>query len=139
MAYSVPLSVFASFYFKGAFSYTSLAYVFLFIPLAESIIPIKHKELPVADIKERALNRFFDWLLYLNVPVVYAILGFGLYNFSTASLSTYEYIGLVFALGILLATNAVNVAHELGHRKSKFEVLLTRLLLLPCLYMHFTM
>ena len=70
---------------------------------------------------------------------MYAILGFGLYDFSTASLSTYEYIGLVFALGILLATNAVNVAHELGHRKSKFEILLTRLLLLPCLYMHFTM
>lgn len=139
MAYSVPLSVVVSFYFKGAASFTALAYVFLFIPLAESIIPVKHKELPAADIKERALNRFFDWLLYLNVPIVYAILGFGLYDFSTASLSTYEYIGLVFALGILLATNAVNVAHELGHRKSKFEILLTRLLLLPCLYMHFTM
>ena len=41
-------------------------------------------------------------------------MGYGLYDFSTASLSTYEYIGLVFGLGILLATNAVNVAHELG-------------------------
>jgi hypothetical protein len=77
MAYSVPLSVVVSFYFKGAASFTALAYVFLFIPLAESVIPIKHKELPVADMKERALNRFFDWLLYLNVPIVYAILGFG--------------------------------------------------------------
>ena len=59
MAYSVPLSVVVSFYFKGAASFTALAYVFLFIPLAESVIPIKHKELPVADMKERALNRFF--------------------------------------------------------------------------------
>lgn len=114
MAYSVPMSVVVSFYFKGVASYTALAYVFLLIPLAESIITVKQKELSATDIKKRALNRVFDWLLYLNVPIVYTILGYGLYDFSTASLSTYEYIGLVFGLGILLATNAVNVAHELA-------------------------
>ena len=31
------------------------------------------------------------------------------------------------------------VAHELGHRKNTFDIFITRLLLLPCLYMHFTM
>ena len=138
MAYSVPLSVIISFYFKGGASYTALAYVFVFIPLIESILPIKQKDRVYIDTNKRSLNRIFDWLLYLNVPIVYTILGYGLYNFSTVNLNTYENIGLVFALGILLATNAVNVAHELGHRKSKFEVLLTRLLLLPCMYMHFT-
>jgi alkane 1-monooxygenase len=138
MAYSVPLSVIISFYFKGVASYTALAYVFVFIPLIESILPIKQKDLIYIDTNKRSLNRIFDWLLYLNVPIVYTILGYGFYNFSTVNLNTYENIGLVFALGILLATNAVNVAHELGHRKSKFEVLLTRLLLLPCMYMHFT-
>ena len=138
MAYSVPLSVIISFYFKGVASYTALAYVFVFIPLIESILPIKQKDLVYIDTNKRSLNRIFDWLLYLNVPIVYTILGYGFYNFSTVNLNTYENIGLVFALGILLATNAVNVAHELGHRKSKFEVLLTRLLLLPCMYMHFT-
>ena len=138
MAYSVPLSVIVSFHFKGVASYTALAYVFVFIPLIESILPIKQKDLVYIDTNKRSLNRIFDWLLYLNVPIVYTILGYGFYNFSTVNLNTYENIGLVFALGILLATNAVNVAHELGHRKSKFEVLLTRLLLLPCMYMHFT-
>ena len=138
MAYSVPLSVVVSFYFKGAASYTALAYVFVFIPLIESILPIKHEGLVDIDTNKRSLNRIFDWLLYLNIPIVYTILAYGFYSFSTVSLNTYENIGLIFALGILLATNAINVAHELGHRKSKFEVLLTRLLLLPCMYMHFT-
>ena len=139
MAYSVPLSVVISFFFKGVASYTAIAYVFLFIPLVEGIIPVMSQDRSDKNISERSLNRFFDWLLYLNVPIVYSILGYGLYSFSTSTLSTYEYVGLIFALGILLATNAVNVAHELGHRKSKLEVFLTRLLLLPCLYMHFTM
>lgn len=139
MAYSVPLSVVVSFYFKGPLSYVALAYVFLFIPLAESILPLKVEKHSADDINKRTINRVFDWLLYLNVPIVYIILSYGLYNLSTSALSTYEHVGLIFALGILLATNAVNVAHELGHRKNKFEVLLTRLLLLPCLYMHFTL
>jgi alkane 1-monooxygenase len=139
MAFSVPLSVIISFYFKGVYSYAALSYVFIFIPLAESLILVKEKKHSNTDTKKRALNLIFDWLLYLNVPIVYAILGYGLYEFSTTNLLDYEYVGLIFALGILLATNAVNVAHELGHRKNKFEVLLTRLLLLPCLYMHFTM
>jgi alkane 1-monooxygenase len=133
------LSVIISFYFKGVYSYAALSYVFIFIPLAESLILVKEKKHSNTDTKKRALNLIFDWLLYLNVPIVYAILGYGLYEFSTTNLLDYEYVGLIFALGILLATNAVNVAHELGHRKNKFEVLLTRLLLLPCLYMHFTM
>ena len=49
----------------------------------------------------------------------------------------FEMVGIVLSLGILLATNAINVAHELGHRKTQRERTLSKLLLLPCLYMHF--
>ena len=65
MAYSVPLSVVVSFYFKGPFSYVALAYVFLFIPLAESILTLKVEKHSADDINKRTLNRVFDWLLYL--------------------------------------------------------------------------
>ena len=87
MAYSVPLSVVVSFYFKGPLSYVALAYVFLFIPLAESILPVKVEKHSADDINKRTLNRVFDWLLYLNVPIVYIILSYGLYNLSTSVLS----------------------------------------------------
>ena len=36
-----------------------------------------------------------------------------------------------------LGTNGINVAHELGHRKTKWERFLAKLLLMPSLYMHF--
>jgi alkane 1-monooxygenase len=39
--------------------------------------------------------------------------------------------------GILLATNAINVAHELGHRTPYFERFMSKCLYMPCLYMHF--
>jgi alkane 1-monooxygenase len=139
MAYTVPLSVFLSFYFNGLFSYASLFYVFVFIPVVETLLPFKQDSLSENEVTNRLKNKLFDWLLYLNVPLVYGLLFYGLYTFSVEQFNAYEYVGLIFSLGILLATNAVNVAHELGHRKSSFERFLTRLLLLPCLYMHFTL
>lgn len=139
MAYTVPLSVLIGLYFTGMFSYTSIVYVFIFIPIVEIFSPQKQGLFTENETNARLKNKLFDWLLYLNVPVVYALLFYGLYVFSIKPMQPYEYVGLIFSLGILLATNAVNVAHELGHRKSKFERVLTRLLLLPCLYMHFTL
>ena len=57
--------------------------------------------------------------------------------FQVNNYSTFETIGLALSTGILLATNGINVAHELGHRKPYFERLLSKLLYMPCLYMHF--
>jgi alkane 1-monooxygenase len=139
MAFSVPLSVFISIYFREIFSYTSTLYVFLFIPIVELFLPTHLSTFSEQESKSRLKDKFFDWLLYLNVPIVYLILFYGLYSFANYDLQPYEYFGFALSLGILLATNAVNVAHELGHRKNKFDVFITRLLLLPCLYMHFTM
>ena len=48
-----------------------------------------------------------------------------------------EQLGRVLSLGILLATNGINVAHELGHRMTTPERYLAKLLLCPSLYMHF--
>jgi alkane 1-monooxygenase len=139
MAFSVPLSVFISIYFREIFSYTSTLYVFLFIPIVELFLPTHLSTFSEQESKSRLKDKFFDWLLYLNVPIVYLILFYGLFSFANYDLQPYEYFGFALSLGILLATNAVNVAHELGHRKNKFDVFVTRLLLLPCLYMHFTM
>ena len=51
-------------------------------------------------------------------------------NEMSSSYLSYEYVGMILSLGILLATNAINVAHELGHRKSQFEKTLSKILLI---------
>ena len=139
MAFSVPLSVLISIYFREIFSYTSALYVFIFIPIVELFLPTHLSAFSEHESKSRLKDRFFDWLLYLNVPIVYISLFYGFYSFSYFDMQPYEYVGFALSLGILLATNAVNVAHELGHRNNSFDIFITRLLLLPCLYMHFTM
>ena len=59
------------------------------------------------------------------------------YTITQGGLATYELVGLVLSVGILVGANGINVAHELGHRSTSYEQHLSKLLLLPGLYQHF--
>lgn len=86
----------------------------------------------------KSKNKFFDVLLYLNLPVLYGLLVYFIYILNTQSIHVATWIFLVLNMGILLGVLGINVAHELGHRTNWFEKRIAQLLLLPCLYMHFT-
>lgn len=48
-----------------------------------------------------------------------------------------EGIGMILNVGVVLGTLGINVAHELGHRQHKFDIILSKILLIPSFYMHF--
>ena len=136
-AYTIPLSVLLSFASQGIWTFTTVFYAFLVIPLLDVITGETTKNLDDDDASYKKTKWIFDAMLYLNVPIVYGILFFGLYTIYSGSHETYELIGLALSGGILLATNGINVAHELGHRSPLAERLMSKALYMPCLYMHF--
>jgi len=136
-AYTVPLAALLSVLSTGWLTFSAPIYTFVFIPLLEYILEDYDTQYSDNQKSKRLTNILFDWLLYLNIPMVFFILGMGLFNLSSISYTFTEQAGIILSLGILLATNAINVAHELGHRVSSFERMLSKLLLMPCLYMHF--
>lgn len=136
-AYTIPLSTYVSFYLGGYFSFLTLVYAFILIPILELILNETDRKYSENEKEDRLKNFLFDGMLYLNLPIVFILLSYGLNKLIVNSYETYEIIGLIFSLGILLATNAINVAHELGHRKNILDRNLSKLLFLPCLYMHF--
>ena len=136
-AYSIPLSTFFSIYFQGIWAYSSVFYAFVIIPLLEFWLKQSNTVYSDQEKEDRIKKKLFDLMLYLNVPIVFGLLGYGLVTLHQDALWTYEQIGILSSLGILLATNGINVAHELGHRSSRFERTLSKLLYMPCLYMHF--
>lgn len=87
--------------------------------------------------EEKEKSKLFDWMLYFNLPLVFGLLAFLLYDVSAHSYQTYELVGLVLSMGVVLGTNGINVAHELGYRDNKLQRTLTKILLLPSHYMHF--
>ena len=60
-------------------------------------------------------------MLYFNIPIVFGLLFIFFSNIQLNDYRTFEILGLVLSNGILLATNGINVAHELGHRTPYFE------------------
>ncbi len=136
-AYSIPLATLISLKSEGWMTFATVYFAFLIIPVLEMIIGKDSENLSKNAASNKELNPVFDIMLYLNLPIVYFFVYWGIVNISTIDYSLFETAGIVMSLGILLATNAINVGHELGHRSSLFERTLSKMLYLPCLYMHF--
>ncbi len=136
-ALTLPISAVISIYFKGYWSFFTPFYAFVLIPILEVLLPHDTSNHEGEERTEKEKSKLFDWMLYLNVPIVFGLLGYLLYDVSSNSYQTYEIVGLIISMGIVLGTNGINVAHELGHRKGRMERTLAKGLLLPSHYMHF--
>lgn len=136
-AYSVPIIGIIGIYFGKIWSFSGLGFAFVLIPIMELILPIDNRNYDEKTRAERLKNKLFNGLLYLNIPIVYGALILCLYKITYANLSLIETIGMTLSLGIILGSNGINVAHELGHRSNTFEKILGKMLLIPSHYTHF--
>ncbi|TYA52197.1 alkane 1-monooxygenase [Formosa maritima] len=136
-ALTIPLMAFLGIYLKNYFVFLTPFYAFVFLPILDLIFPMDPTNLSPDEVSKNLKSKLFDWLLYLNLPLVYGLVLYALITVSSAPLELYEIIGLVFSVGIVLAVNGINVAHELGHRQTTNERFLGKALLLPSFYMHF--
>ena len=136
-AFTIPLTACIGLWLKSYWVYLTPVYAFVLIPILELALPQDPSNYSEDEITSKKINTLFDWLLYLNLPIVYTILVLVLFTVATTTLSTYEYIGLILTMGIVLGTNGINVGHELGHRQHSNERFIGKALLFPALYMHF--
>ena len=136
MSYSIALFAFIGISLGGFYNYLAVFFTFVFIPVLEIIVRKSDEKYTDEEKKNRNLDPFFDLLLYLNIPIVFGIFFFSLEKLAIAS-SVYDIIGIILSASIVMATNGINVGHELGHRKSLIARTCSKLLYLPCQYMHF--
>ena len=136
-AFTIPLSAYIGIGLGGHWSFTTPVYAFLIIPILEIALSQDAKNLPGESRESKRINPIYDWMLYANIPIVFSLIWIVGTKVSAGNLQSLEYWGFAFSLGIVLGTNGINVAHELGHRQSTPERFLGKLLLLPSFYMHF--
>lgn len=137
IAYIAPLAGYLGIYLQGAWSFGSIYVAFVLIPLLELFLPGTDRNLTAPEEEEKLKNRFFDVLLYLNVPILYGLIFYYFQTLAAGGLATYEIVGMTCNVGLVIGSCGINVGHELGHRANAFERVLAKLLLLPALYMHF--
>ena len=137
LAYILPLSAFFGLYYGGIWSFAAVFLGFLIIPLLELVLPQSTENFDVETEELKLQSFFFDFLLYLNIPILYGLVWYFFQIIQQGGLSTFEQIGMVLSTGLILGSIGINVAHELGHRKSPLAQLASQSLLLPSLYLHF--
>ena len=110
---------------------------FVFIPLLELAYTPDPSNL--TDEKEalRKDDPIYDWQLYIMVPIQLALLVMFLVSMQEAGLTLVDKVGRISAMGLMCGVIGINVAHELGHRKTWYEQLMAKTLLMTSLYMHF--
>ena len=133
---SIPFLAYVSFNSTGILTYAPIIEAFLIIPVLELFFKPSSKNISDAE-EEMSKDDFsYDIILYMFVPIIYFLIWEFLISMSNP-ISISDKIGRILSLGLICGGFGINIAHELGHRKNKFEQFLSKVLLLPSLYMHF--
>ena len=137
IAYVTPISAGIGLYVGGIWSFGAIYVAFIILPLLELITPNNGPNHRPEEESERSVHPFFDIMLYLNFPLLFVLLGIFLYKIHSGGLSGLETVGMTFNIGLVLGSMGINVAHELGHRTGKTDQIISKIMLMPSLYMHF--
>jgi alkane 1-monooxygenase len=121
----------------GPWVFFALFYAFMLIPALELFMVGSDENYTKAEEEVLKKDFKFDMLVWSIVPVQWVMMYFFLVHFSKPGVPLWEKIGLISAFGISCGVFGINVAHELGHRNTWHEQLLSKALLLTSLYMHF--
>ena len=137
LVYVIPLLVLYSIHSENYWSFSSITFVFIIVPVIELFNNGTTENLNEKEEKIAGEDKIYDWLLYGLVPLQITALVYFLYQVSDQSLPLYYKIGATTAFGMACGIIGINAAHELGHRKNPYEQFMSKILLLTSLYMHF--
>lgn len=135
----IPIMALLGLKLGGIFTWLTPFVLFAILPLMEQIIKPDNRNFTSEEYAKRSSIVFFDILLVLNIPIVWFCMIFYGIQYSQFTFSPVETVGLILSLGMVLGSNGINVAHELGHRNNPFAKFAAFLLLLPSNYAHFTL
>ena len=114
----------------GISTYSLVLFSFGVIPILELVIP------PSASLNEPKSVKAYTIVLYAIVPLYFGLLIYFLIIIGQET-NTLTLVGKITAMGMLHGIFGINMAHELGHRKSKLDQFLAQLLLWSSQYTHF--
>ncbi len=133
LAFSIPLSLGVGLVRLGFWVFLPLVLVFVLIPLLDARMGMRTD----APDESRGSHRAYDAWLVLWVPAQVAIMAWTFSVATSGAASWWEVAGLVVSLGVLTGAGGITVAHELMHRKTRWERGLAEALMTLVSYPHF--
>ncbi|MFA5960830.1 MAG: alkane 1-monooxygenase [Tatlockia sp.] len=136
LAYLLTLLPFIGFYWGGLGNFVTLAALFSIIPLIDWCFIDKSNPDETQE-KKLLANPYFKWLTWLYVPLQCGMLFLAITLLKNTPLRWYEWLGFTISIGILTGGIGITLSHELMHKNSRLERLLSKALLCMVCYGHF--
>ncbi|MEQ9423043.1 MAG: alkane 1-monooxygenase [Cyclobacteriaceae bacterium] len=134
---TIPVIAYLSLNATSFATFGTVIAVFFLIPFLELFIQPSETNLEKTEEELVKNDPFYDFMLYLMVPLLFGFLYLFLSKIESGTSTTLELIGHTLTMGILCGALGINVAHELGHRSKAHEKFMSKMLLMCSLYMHF--
>jgi alkane 1-monooxygenase len=113
-----------------------LAFYFVVIPVLDMVLGEDTNNPPEEVVAQLEQDRYYRYITYLLVPVLWAMWTLGVWFVGAQEAPLHGMIATVLVIGTLQGT-AINLGHELGHKKTRMERWLAKIILAPCAYGHF--
>ena len=138
LAYLAPLVAGFGLLSNSLWAFFPPIFVFVLIPIGELLLPAPTENADETEEQRLRHSRLYDLLIYSMVPIQYALLGLFVWKFATEpNAPLWQQTARVIAMGLSCGILGINVAHELGHRRRRYEQNMAKALLATTLYMHF--
>ena len=143
MSVLFPLEAFVGLWLHATFGYEVLllapiVFNYTVTPLIDHLVGQDTNNPPEAVVMELEQDRYYRRLTYIVVPLHFLALFVCAWYAGTQELSWFGIVALAIGIGMTSGL-AINTGHELGHKNSRLEKLLAKLVLAVPGYGHFTL
>lgn len=118
---------------QSAWFWLTPAFLFIAMPILDLAIGIDTRNAPESAAPRLESDPYYRYLAYFSVLLHYLALAVGAWAVGTQSLSWIDDAGITLSCGLISAYGIVT-AHELGHKKGRFERWLSKIALATGVY-----
>ena len=137
VGFAMPASVLLGATWGGFWIFQTALGVFLAVPLLDLLVGAERNEIRPPASSARTGRVLFKSVTWAWVPFQLALLVWAAHTATRAQRSPQELVGLTLSVGLTTGCIGVTFAHELLHRRRRFEKVLADVLLLSVTYPHF--
>jgi alkane 1-monooxygenase len=119
-----------------AYLWVSPLLVYALAPCLDWFLGEDRTNPPEAAVAQLDADPYYRWVTYLLIPILWTAFVFGAWMFARIALPTHAVLALILTVGFV-GGFCINLGHELGHKNTKLERWLAKIILAPTAYGHF--
>lgn len=137
ICFVLPIVAGIGYYLRGYFHFLTPVLIFGILPVLDLYLGKDATNPREEDVVGLQQERFYRYLTYAWAYMQVAFVIWAIYVVATDEFNLTEMIGFTLSVGLITGGIGITVAHELGHKNTKMEQFLSKMILATVCYMHF--